>query len=558
MRNPRLATLFHRLAVCSLLFATSVSPAVAAERFTVSHARQTGDQPASLRVYLDALGEGETPLTGLAATDLSATIGENRGRVDRLEPFEGSGEGVAYIFLVDISKSLTPRQFDGIREALSSWVGDLEPKDWGAVIAFGSESRVVVDFTQDKNQLQEGLASLGPTDNRTLLHRALFDALELSQRRDEGIPGRRVLAVLTDGLDEGSGLALEDVVEKLREDPVPIHAIGYSRLRPDDRRQTFLAVLKRLATVSGGSFFEAQRTEFAESYGAIRQAIRRVWVADVVCPSCRSDGRVYRLQLNLSTGQQVLSRGTDVRLLPLPTLATPGASADSDGDGSSGSGSSGGGSGGSASNGSGVGEEGSGSRQSGSDTAASGAGEPVGRWQSIPWWLYALAAVLFVLLAWLVTRPAKPGEEEDSLLEGSSAGVPSSDEKGPKFTPSVPAQTNKDFPEVAATSGSVLKLRSLRLIVVRGSRKGKEYKVSFRERAVVGARSTCDCVLGDEPGIAPEQFEITQENGQFYVKNLAPGSPTRMGGHTLNEPRRLKSNDLIGTSETILRIVLET
>ena len=108
-----------------------------------------------------------------------------------LKPFEASGEGVAYIFLVDISKSLTPKQFDGIRDALGAWVVDLEPKDWGAVIAFGSESRVVVDFTQDKDELQAGLASLGPTDNRTLLHRALHDALELSQRRDEGIPGRR-------------------------------------------------------------------------------------------------------------------------------------------------------------------------------------------------------------------------------------------------------------------------------------------------------------------------------------------------------------------------------
>ncbi len=545
MGNSRLATQFSGLVAGSLLLTAAVSPALAAERFTVSHARQTGDQPASLRVYLDALGEGEEPLEGLVATDLSATIGENLGQVDRLEPFEGSGEGVGYIFLVDISKSLTPQQFAGIREALSSWVDDLEAKDWGAVIAFGSESRVVVDFTQDKAQLQQGLASLGPTDNRTLLHRALFDALELSQRRDEGIPGRRVLAVLTDGLDEGSGLALEDVVEKLREDPVPIHAIGYSRLRPDDRRQKFLAVLKRLATVSGGSFFEAQRTEFAESYGAIRQAIRRVWVSDIVCPSCRSDGRIYRLQLNLATGQQVLSRGTDVRLLPLPASAAPQPQA---ADGGSSPGTAGSES-----------TEGThGESEVGSEAATSEDGDLDARWQTIPWWLYAIAAILFVLLAWLITRPAKPGDEEGDLQEDDSLGGATYDDKGPKFTPSVPAQTNKDFPEVVATSGSVLKLRSLRLIVVRGSRKGKEYKVTLRERAVVGARSTCDCVLGEEPGIAPEQFEITQSEGQFYVKNLAPGTPTRMGGHTLNEPRRLKSNDLIGTSETILRIVLET
>ena len=254
-----------------------------------------------------------------------------------------------------------------------------------------------------------------------------------------------------------------------------------------------MAVLKRLSSVSGGSFFEAQRTQFAESYAAIRQAIRRVWVADVACPSCRSDGRVYRLQLNLTTGGQVLSRGTDVRLLPLPGSASGEGSAQAAGEA--------------------AGAEGE-TRQDGGGPAggsAAGAGgeseaesqDAVAWWQTVPWWLYALAAVLFVLLAWLVTRPPRPQDEEEvDDLDGRAPGSPAQ-EKGPKFTPSVPAQGLKEFPVVTATTGSVLKPRSLRLIVVRGSRKGKEYKVRFRERAVVGSRSTCDCVLGEEKGHCP-------------------------------------------------------
>ncbi|MCB1037253.1 MAG: VWA domain-containing protein, partial [Acidobacteria bacterium] len=322
----------HSVAALGLAL-LAVPTASAVERLSLSHVRQVAGHPPEVRVYLDATDDDGEPLRGLEVSGLQATLGSEQAQVRTLEPFEKTGEGIAYIFLVDVSRSLTEEQFSGIRDALEAWILDFTPEDWGAVIAFGETSRLVVDFTSDWRELRNGLDTLGPTDNLTLFHQALDDAIELSLRRDPGMPGRRVAVVLTDGLDEGSGLTLDDVLARLREHPLPIHAIGYSRIKPEARRQEYLDVLQRLASNSGGTFFEAQQTDFAESYAAIRRAIRRVWVADVVCPTCEADGRVYRLQTNLSFGNRVLSRGTDLRLLPTAApAAEPVATPDADGE----------------------------------------------------------------------------------------------------------------------------------------------------------------------------------------------------------------------------------
>jgi len=96
----------------------------------------------------------------------------------------------------------------------------------------------------------------------------------------------------------------------------------------------------------------------------------------------------------------------------------------------------------------------------------------------------------------------------------------------------------------------------VRLIVVRGSRKGKEYVLTLRENAVVGSRSDCDCVL-PEPGLGAQQFELFQDDSKVFLRNLATSNKTRMGGHAVIEAKRVRSNDLIGTAEVILRIVLD-
>jgi hypothetical protein len=95
----------------------------------------------------------------------------------------------------------------------------------------------------------------------------------------------------------------------------------------------------------------------------------------------------------------------------------------------------------------------------------------------------------------------------------------------------------------------------VRLVVVRGSHQGRQYNLYLRDKAVVGKRSDCDCVLSDEPGVGQTQFEIFQRDGQLFIRNLDPQNPTLLDGLPIEGEQGLRSDTLVGTHETILRIV---
>ncbi len=293
--------------------------------FTVTQVRQIELGTPAVRAYLDLQDLDDQPVRTLPDSSLSATLGSWATEVIQVAPFATLNQGVAYVFLVDISKSLSTELFDQMVDGIEAWVEDMEPADRAAIIAFGETSRSLTDFTDDKDELLTALAELGPTDNETLLHQALADGLDLCGRLDPGLPGRRALVVFSDGKDEGSSFVAEDILSRIREDPTPIYAIGYSRLRDPEEREEYLGLLQRIATNSGGAFYGTEQTRFAEAYATIRRKIGEVWVADFSCPDCQPEGSLQRLQVTVNLDGQVLSSGRSVRLLPLTqTVAAPG------------------------------------------------------------------------------------------------------------------------------------------------------------------------------------------------------------------------------------------
>lgn len=285
------------------------------QRFSISQARQTGSSPVTLRGYLEFQDGGGAAVEDLGAAEISATIGSFPAQVRAPRWFADLDEGVGYIFLVDVSRSLRSQQFQEMRAAIDLWVSSLRSNDRVALISFGSSSRVEVDWTDRFTDVRTALTELGPTDDLTLLNQALADALELGQRKDGTLPGRRAIVVLSDGRDEGSGLALDDVLARVRSEPSPIYTIGFVPAGRANRERD-LDVLRRLASNSGGTFFEANASTLSASYRRIRQAIQDVWVVDLVCPRCAADGDQYRIQIDVAVADRVLSNGAQMRLLP--------------------------------------------------------------------------------------------------------------------------------------------------------------------------------------------------------------------------------------------------
>ena len=287
------------------------------ERFTIS---QVIPQLPVVTSYLDVVDSNGQPLTNLVPTSFSATLGVTPLQVAEVRPFESTGEGVAYAFLVDTSRSINARQFDEMRGAIRKWLAGLAPSDRAAICTFGEDYHLLVDFTSDKPALLASLANLALKDAHTRLYLAIERAIELAHRTDPDLPARRAVVVLSHGKDEGSALTPEDVVRQIRSSHLPIYAIGYSNLRRAERQQ-YLDVLHRFSNLSGGVYREAAAESLSELYASMTEAIRRVFRVKLTCQVCPSDGRSYPLRMAVSVAGKGLEDTLDV--VPQKSPAAP-------------------------------------------------------------------------------------------------------------------------------------------------------------------------------------------------------------------------------------------
>ncbi len=494
------AALFGLLG-CLLIGGSAAAQEVATVRISQAYARLP-----EVVAYLDALDAAGSLVQTL--DQVTATLQDRSLELEELVPFEQSGEGVAYLFLVDISKSLREAQFAPIRAAIERWIEGLSGADRAAILSFGDSAQLVQDFTNDQEALRAALAGLGPSDNSTQLHLALRNALEVGRRQDPDLPTRRAIVVLSDGKDEGSGLTEGDVVELLRDDPLPIYAIGYSRLSRADRER-YLDVMNRFVQHSGGIFSEGTDDSLDEVYDRIRQAIRRVWVARFTCAECESDNRIYPLGVTAAVGGRVFPATLNVRALAGLAPQTP--------------------------------------------------------VEEIPpppqrWWLLTVAAgiALLGLLGWWwwSRRQGELEEFDDDYLPPEAGELEAGDLlAGEPEAAGLEPEMAGGEPEPVVVAAEV-PAQVLKLIVVHGRTRGQSYELELQERCVVGTDPGSDLVLHEE-GLEPHHFELYLDAGHVWVRDLTRQRRTSVNGVPIAGPFQLEIGDLILAGRTELRVVFE-
>jgi VWFA-related protein len=281
-------------------------------RFAIS---QVTYQVPVLIAYVDVLNQDGEPPAKLAPADLSAKIAGRSLMIASVTSFSQSRQGVAYVFLVDVSKSIHRTQFNEMRAEIDSWIDGLTPNDRMAIFTFGDQDRQLVDFISDKNALHAALQRVGPTDKSTRLYLALRNAIDIRQRTDAGLPSRRVIVILSDGKDEGSGLTADDVGRIFQQSPIPIYAIGFSRL-PSSQRNMYLEALNRVAVLSGGLYVEG--SSLPAAYQAIREAIQRVFLIRLECQACQVSNQSQPLEMTYKNGTTSRTDRLAVTLSLLP------------------------------------------------------------------------------------------------------------------------------------------------------------------------------------------------------------------------------------------------
>ena len=277
--------------------------------------------------------------SGTELVDLYVTVTDDDGRLvpsllredfsifDDRQPqeialFENSVRPITVIVMLDTSISTT-NVMDLILGGAEQFLIRMLPDDRARVGAFNSKIQIEpAEFTGDRDALIDELDGLD-YGNDTLLYDAIAATLDALQ----GIQGRRVILVLTDGEDYGSRTGRKDVLARAVAEDVMIYTIGleveyfngqrHVRTRPDRG-------LRTLAEETGGGYFELRETdELGPTFTRVAKELHSQYVLGF-SPTIR-DGKTHTLEVRLR-GRGMKARARRSYVAPSDAKPSEGAS----------------------------------------------------------------------------------------------------------------------------------------------------------------------------------------------------------------------------------------
>ena len=161
-------------------------------------------------------------MTNIRKENFSIMYGLQKGEVKSLTSFTSAQFGASYIFLVDISKSVSKESFKAIKDSIKSWISSLNPGDAAAILTFGEEVKVLSGLTYDRQQLLSSVENILRTDMKTKLYDGIEESYSIATQVDKRFPSRKAIICLTDGINESEkSISKEELLKLFEEKSIP-------------------------------------------------------------------------------------------------------------------------------------------------------------------------------------------------------------------------------------------------------------------------------------------------------------------------------------------------
>ena len=266
--------------------------------------------------------------SGTEIVDLYVTVTDENGRLvpnlvqedfeildeEQLQEivlFENEIRPITVVVMLDTSASMTP-SLDLLMAGAEQFLIRMLPDDRGKVGAFNDKIQILpeAEFSGDRDALIRALDRLqfgNPT--------RLYDAIAASIDSLEGIEGRKVALIFTDGEDTQHQIGWREALDMARVEEVMLYTIGLEvdyhnglrqvRSNPDGRLKTF-------AEETGGGYFELKDTdELGPTFTRVAQELHSQYVLGFA-PTVR-DGKLHELEVRVKqSGMTARARKTYV------------------------------------------------------------------------------------------------------------------------------------------------------------------------------------------------------------------------------------------------------
>ncbi len=187
----------------------------------------------------------------------------------------------------------------------------LRNDDLAFIISFGKDSELLQDSTNSLRLLERGLSELklnvpvgglhpGPVPTAanqagTVLYDAVFLAADERLRREAG---RKVIILITDGVDTGSRISRQKAIEAAQKADAIIYSIYYNPVMGYGGDE---GTLKRMSEETGGRVFSVgRRVNLDEIFNQIQEEMRTQYSVSYSPTNPVKDGSYRKLELKMS------------------------------------------------------------------------------------------------------------------------------------------------------------------------------------------------------------------------------------------------------------------
>jgi Ca-activated chloride channel homolog len=244
-------------------------------------------------VYATVVDSGGRLVPELVREDF--TILDN-GKPVELTLFSNESQPFTAVVMLDTSASMT-NHLKLLNRAAEQFVLRMLPVDRAQVGAFNDKIQLSGTFTNDRDDLVAALDEL-QFGNPTRLNDAILTSLDALQ----GVEGRRVILMFSDGEDTASKSRFRDALERARDEEVMVYSIGleseiFNGVRTQRTRPS--RDLRRIADETGGGYFEMDdAANLAPTFTRVAQELRSQYLLGFTPVAL--DGKVHKLEVRLT------------------------------------------------------------------------------------------------------------------------------------------------------------------------------------------------------------------------------------------------------------------
>lgn len=254
----------------------------------------------------------------------------DNGQPQQISNFAPTDAPITVAILLEFSKLFYGFTSYLGKEFAYNFLTHLKPQDWVALKTFDLKTTVQVDFTQDKREIQQSIATLYFPD---FTEANLFDALLETVDQMAGVKGRRSIVVIASGYDTFSKHTLDQTYKRLKEADETIFCLGmaeYFQVRSRGTGGTsFLQSenqMRTFAEMTGGyAWFPRFEGEMPSIFNSITAFLRNQYSIGF-SPNTPNDGKYHKLKLEVldDQGNPMMVANKKGKLKPVTVYARQG------------------------------------------------------------------------------------------------------------------------------------------------------------------------------------------------------------------------------------------